>query len=154
MIFPIQSGGGGWWLRAAYRAASAWAWARRSCSAWYWAMPCDSSEVHCWTWAAWAACVRFAFNWVSAELRSKELNWVTAAVDIAGAAGGPMCGRITVPSTMVHTTTALKSGTTPLTLLSFEVALPLGRCSGLSAEQRRLAGRAQEAVTLALRRQL
>ncbi len=75
-------------------------------------MPCDSSEVHCCTWASWAARVRFVFNWVRAELRSKELSWVTAAVD-AGAAGGPICGRITVASTMVHTTTALNSGTTP-----------------------------------------
>src|SRR6266851_1263286 len=136
MILAIHAGGGGWLLRAACAAAAACALAIASCSAWYWAMPSDSSDVHCCTCAFWAAWVRLALDWLRAEVRSYELSWVTAALEVA--AGCPTCGRITVARTTLQTTTALSSGIT-LTLL-LESALPLGRCSGLSVERRRLEG--------------
>src|SRR5713226_6390198 len=77
-------------------------------------MPSDSSDVHCCTWAFWAAWVRLALDWLRAEVRSYELSWVTAALEVA--AGCPTCGRITVARTTLQTTTALSSGIT-LTLL-------------------------------------
>jgi len=49
---------------------------------------------------------------MSAEVRSKDLDWVTAAVGVA--AGASRCGRMTVAKTMLQATTALSSGTKPL----------------------------------------
>src|ERR1700674_501701 len=57
--------------------------------------------------------------------------------------GGAKRGRITVASSTVQTMTARNSGSNPLRSY-LEVALPLGRCSGLSSERERSGGTAQE----------
>src|SRR5207245_7378490 len=103
--------------------AMACASASDACSAAYWARPCDNSDDHCCTWASWAALIRVAVMPLSVDVRSNERSCVTAAVD-EDAGGGSRCGRITAASTTVQTTTARRSGTNPLTLLSLKSPYP------------------------------
>src|ERR1700694_2359603 len=105
-------------------------------------MPCSSSCAHAFTCASWAACTRSAWVGPTTDGRSKELSWVTAIPAVVRA-GGSTRGRITVASRTVQTMTARNSGSNPLRSY-LEVALPLGRCSGLSSERERSGGTAQE----------
>ena len=57
--------------------------------------------------------------------------------------GGSRRGRTTTARRTVQTMTARNSGSKPLRSY-LEVALPLGRCSGLSSERGRSGGTAQE----------
>jgi hypothetical protein len=59
-------------------------------------------------------------------VRSNERNWVIEAVVVEVAAGGSRCGRITAARTKVQTTTARRSGTNPLTLLTLKSPYPWG----------------------------
>src|SRR4029077_16043740 len=130
-----------WLLSAAMRSASALAAARTFSCAWYLASPCWSSCAHAWTCAsaaAWARCVR---AWLTTDGRSYALNWVTATLAFEWT-GASNRGRTTPASKTVQTMTARNSGSKPLRSY-LEVALPLGRCSGLSSERGRSGETAQ-----------
>src|ERR1700680_2717336 len=109
MLLPIQSGGGGWLLRAAMRSASAWAAARAASWAWYSTMPWSSSWDHALTCAAWAAWARWSRACRTTERRSYELSWVTATLAM-GWVGGASRGKMMVARTTVQTATARSSG--------------------------------------------